>query len=224
MDSTSAESGPQAPVPPPPSARRGLHPAALAVAVALLAVDQLTKWLAVNHLREPVELIWTLRLALTYNTGTAFSLGLGLGPVIGVLAVVIVVVLARLGRAVVSPLGVVALGLVMGGAVGNLADRVLRSDGGLLDGAVVDFIDLQWWPVFNVADMGIVVGGVLLAASGFGTGDRRAAPNGTAAGEGAPTGAGPSGEAPAGHHAPDDDDAPAAGPGRRVGDRPGAGP
>ena len=121
--------------------------------------------------------MWTLRLSLTYNTGTAFSLGLGLGPFIGVAAVLIVVALARLGRTVVSPLGVVALGLVMGGAVGNLADRVFRARDGFLDGAVIDFIDLQWWPVFNVADMAIVIGGVLLATSGFGAGDaqRRAA-------------------------------------------------
>ena len=169
--------------------RRRLPPVALVVAVAVVLVDQLTKWLALRYLVEPVDLVWTLRLALTYNTGTAFSLGLGLGPFIGVAAVLIVVALARLGRTVVNPLGVVALGLVMGGAVGNLADRVFRARDGFLDGAVIDFIDLQWWPVFNVADMAIVIGGVLLATSGFGAGERQrraAAPVGGSRPPGAP--------------------------------------
>ena len=52
----------------------------------------------------------------------------------------------------------VAGGLVIGGALGNLADRAFRGHGGLLSGAVIDFVDLQWWPVFNVADSAIVVG------------------------------------------------------------------
>ena len=55
-----------------------------------------------------------------------------------------------------------AVGLVLGGATGNIADRLLRSDDGFLQGAVVDFIDLQWWPVFNVADAAVCVGAVLL--------------------------------------------------------------
>jgi signal peptidase II len=54
------------------------------------------------------------------------------------------------------------LGLVLGGALGNLADRVFRDGSGFLGGAVIDFIDLQWWPVFNVADIAVTVGGVLL--------------------------------------------------------------
>ena len=58
--------------------------------------------------------------------------------------------------------GAVAAGLVAGGALGNLGDRAFRGDDGFLHGAVVDFIDLQWWPIFNVADSAIVVGGILL--------------------------------------------------------------
>jgi signal peptidase II len=88
---------------------------------------------------------------------------------IGLLAVVVVLMLARLGRAVVNPVGLVALGLVMGGAVGNLLDRIFRESHGFMHGAVVDFLDLQWWPVFNLADSAIVVGGFLLALSGFGS-------------------------------------------------------
>ena len=56
----------------------------------------------------------------------------------------------------------VLLGMILGGAVGNLADRAARAGDGFLGGAVVDFIDLQWWPVFNAADSAIVVAGVIL--------------------------------------------------------------
>jgi len=106
--------------------------------------------------------VWTLRLMLTRNTGAAFSLGGGSGAIIGALALVVVGVLVWQGRTVGSRLGAVALGLVLGGALGNIADRAFRGDGGLFGGAVVDFIDFQWWPVFNVADMGVVIGGILL--------------------------------------------------------------
>jgi signal peptidase II len=56
----------------------------------------------------------------------------------------------------------VAVGLVLGGALGNLIDRALRGGGGFLGGAVVDFIDFQWWPIFNVADSCVVIGAILL--------------------------------------------------------------
>jgi signal peptidase II len=56
----------------------------------------------------------------------------------------------------------IAIGMVLGGALGNLSDRAFRGGGGFLGGGVVDFVDLQWWPVFNVADSAIVVGAILL--------------------------------------------------------------
>ena len=62
-----------------------------------------------------------------------------------------------------SPVRAVAMGLVLGGALGNLTDRVFRSNGG----AVVDFIDPQWWPIFNVADAAVVCGAILLAITGW---------------------------------------------------------
>jgi signal peptidase II len=81
--------------------------------------------------------------------------------------VVVLILLGTLGRAgITNRLQAIAVGLVLGGAVGNMTDRLLRHH----HGAVVDFIDLQWWPVFNVADMAIVVGGALLILSGFGRG------------------------------------------------------
>lgn len=132
------------------------------VAAIAFAADQLTKWWALERLTDdPIDLFWTLRLRVTTNTGAAFSLGGGAGPLIAVLALVVVGILLWQGRAVTSRLGAVALGLILGGALGNLADRAFRGDG-LFSGAVIDFIDLQWWPVFNVADSCVVVGGILL--------------------------------------------------------------
>ena len=94
------------------------------------------------------------------------------------LAVVVVVVLVRFGRLVSNLPTAIALGMVLGGAVGNLTDRLFRSDGnGFLGGHVVDFIDFQWWPVFNVADMGIVVGGLLLVFVADAHARRRADPD-----------------------------------------------
>jgi signal peptidase II len=138
-----------------------------AVAAVVLALDQLTKWWAVEELANGrvVDVVWTLRFKLAYNTGSAFSLAQGRGALISVLALVVVAVLLRTGRHATRPLTALALGLVVGGALGNLADRAFRDgpgDQGFLGGAVVDFVDLQWWPVFNLADSAIVVGAVLL--------------------------------------------------------------
>ena len=106
--------------------------------------------------------MWTLRLNLTFNTGAAFSQGEGLGPFIGVAAAAVVIGLLWTGRAVPNTLGAVAMGMILGGALGNLLDRAFREGDGFLGGAVVDFIDFQWFPVFNVADIGVVGGAMLL--------------------------------------------------------------
>lgn len=130
----------------------------------MVAVDQLAKTWALRVLADrTIDLVGSLRLRLVFNTGSAFSIGAGLGPVLALVGVVVVVVLLRASRDLVGTPALVALGLVLGGAVGNLADRVLRGGEGLLSGAVVDFVDLQWWPVFNVADTAICAGVALLA-------------------------------------------------------------
>ncbi|MCY3631930.1 MAG: signal peptidase II [bacterium] len=136
----------------------------LGVAAFVVAVDQLTKWWALEALDDrTIDLVWTLRLHLVHNTGAAFGVGQGLEAVIAVVALVFVIGVAWAswgGRRL--PLPPVLLGMVLGGAIGNLADRAVRSGDGLLGGAVVDFIDLQWWPVFNAADSAIVVAGITL--------------------------------------------------------------
>jgi signal peptidase II len=103
-----------------------------------------------------------LQLNLTYNTGAAFSQGEGLGPYIGIAAAAVAIGLLWSGRTVPTRTGAVAVGLVLGGAAGNLADRAFRAGDGFLGGAVIDFVDVQWYPVFNVADMAVVGGALLL--------------------------------------------------------------
>ncbi len=129
----------------------------------VVVVDQLTKWWALHALRtHTVHVVWTLRFNLTRNTGAAFSMAGGRGALVGLAALVVVGVVVWQGAGVSDRLGAVAVGLVLGGALGNLIDRALRSGGGFLGGGVVDFIDFQWWPVFNVADSCVVVGAILL--------------------------------------------------------------
>ena len=112
-----------------------------------------------------IDLFWTLRLRLLYNRGTAFSLTDNSGPVVSVIAVVVVVVLLRSGRQQRSRAVVASYGLVVGGTIGNLVDRIFRAGDGLLGGGVVDFVDPQWFPVFNVADAALTIGiGLLLVA------------------------------------------------------------
>ncbi len=139
--------------------------------MAVVTADQLTKAWALRALDDgPVHLFWTLRLNLSFNSGAAFGLGKGLAPVLAPLGILLVLVLLGLGRsAVTTGAGAVGIGLVVGGALGNLADRLFGDH----DGSVVDFIDLQWWPVFNAADAAITCGVVLLLATGWRGDDRR---------------------------------------------------
>jgi signal peptidase II len=134
-----------------------------AVAAAVISIDQLTKaWAAHTLATRDIDVVWTLRFHLARNRGAAFSLAFGSGGVVAILAVVVVIVLIAVGRSVDTRLGVLSLGLVLGGALGNLVDRAFREGSGFLGGAVIDFIDFQWWPIFNVADMAVSIGGVLL--------------------------------------------------------------
>jgi signal peptidase II len=150
-------------------------------ALLLLVADQLSKRWAFGALCEvpsghqclehaaPIELVWTLQLNLAFNTGMAFSRGAGAGPIIGSIAVLIVVVLLFVSRRVTSRLQLVLVGVVAGGALGNVVDRLTRAEDGIMSGAVVDFIDVQWWPIFNIADAAVVVGGIALALTGLGS-------------------------------------------------------
>jgi signal peptidase II len=136
----------------------------VAIALSVIAVDQLTKHWAVTSLgtEREIDLFWTLRLNLAFNNGMAFGQGQGFGPVIAVVATLVIVYLLVSLRTESSPMSTIGMGLLIGGAAGNLIDRLFRGDDGILQGAVVDFIDFQWFPIFNVADMAVNVGAGLL--------------------------------------------------------------
>jgi signal peptidase II len=138
------------------------------IALAVVVADQLTKWWAVERLsgHRTIDVFWTLRFNLTYNTGMSFGQGRGLGPIIGVVALVVIVALLLGLQRGTSALGTVAVGAIIGGALGNLIDRTFREPY-WFRGGVVDFIDFQWFPIFNVADMGITVGGAALLLSAW---------------------------------------------------------
>lgn len=130
-----------------------------AVVCCVVAVDQLTKSWAVSRLsRGDIHVFWKLDFVLEYNSGSSFSFAQGWAPVIGGAAAVVVAILLVMVRHARSNAVAAALGLVIGGALGNLSDRVFRSH----HGAVVDFIAFHFWPTFNVADSCVVVGSILL--------------------------------------------------------------
>ena len=132
---------------------------ALVVGGTVVAGDQVTTSLAEAHVHRPVHLLGPVGLSVGYNSGSAFSLFTGRAAVLAPAAAAIVAILVWLAWRASTTLAAVALGLVLGGALGNLADRALRGH----HGSVVDFITLSHWPTFNVADVSITVGTLLLA-------------------------------------------------------------
>jgi len=135
----------------------------VAALVGIVAIDQLTKAWAVSALADgPKHVIGDfLVFDLSRNSGSAFSRFQGYTPVLAVLAIVIAVFVARALRQTTDRWTLVALVLVLGGALGNLADRLARSPG-FLRGHVVDFVAVGWYPVFNFADSCITIGAILL--------------------------------------------------------------
>jgi len=140
------------------------RPGWIAAAVAtIVLLDQLTKSWAVSALADgPKKLVGdTIMFQLARNSGSAFSRFQGYTPILAVLAIGITIFIARAMRNATDPWILVALVLVLGGALGNLADRIFRSPG-FLRGNVVDFVAVWRWPLFNVADSCITIGAILL--------------------------------------------------------------
>lgn len=132
-------------------------------ALLVVALDQLSKALVVHYLEhDPPRVVirGVLDLEVARNSGAAFSIGTGSTWVFTLIAVAVVVVIARVARRLTNPWWALALGLLLGGAVGNLVDRLVRSPG-FPHGHVVDWVHLHHWPVFNLADSAITVGGVV---------------------------------------------------------------
>ena len=137
----------------------------LAVVVVTVALDQVTKAWAKSALGDgdTIEIVPTLEFDLAYNSGFSFSTGTGFGPFIGIVVLGLIAFLVW-QIAVSESMGRVwILATIMGGAIGNLADRLLRAEDGFLSGEVIDFIDVSWYAVFNVADMFVVCGAVTFA-------------------------------------------------------------
>jgi len=138
----------------------------LSVASVVLLLDVVTKVLAVRLLtpQQPVSIIGdTVTWTLVRNSGAAFSMGTSYTWVLTLVASAVVVGIIWMGRRLVSPWWALGLGMILGGALGNLVDRFFRSPGPLR-GHVVDFLSIGWWPVFNVADPAVVGGAILLVA------------------------------------------------------------
>jgi len=149
----------------PPVSASAVHQwrAPVLLAIGIVIADQLTKHWAINRLSDNsvIEVVWTLQFNLAFNSGMAFGRGQGFGPVIAVVATVVIVWLLISLRTAGGALNTFGIGCVIGGAAGNLIDRLFRQEG-WLRGAVVDFIDFQWFPIFNIADMAINVGAAAL--------------------------------------------------------------
>ena len=136
----------------------------LTVAGVVLLLDIVTKVLAVRLLTpgQPVSIIGdTVTWTLVRNSGAAFSMATGYTWVLTLVATGVVFGIIWMGRRLVSPWWAIGLGMILGGAMGNLVDRFFRSPGPLR-GHVVDFLSIGWWPVFNVADPSVVGGAILL--------------------------------------------------------------
>lgn len=154
--------------PSPASARRSgvaLIPILVGVAVTAYLLDVLSKILVVAQM-EPFETVSVigdlLSFRLVRNSGAAFSMATGYTWVLTFVALAVVLVIARYAKRLGSLGWVIGLGLVLGGALGNLTDRMFRAPGPLR-GHVVDFIQVgSWWPTFNLADSAVVCGAILL--------------------------------------------------------------
>ncbi|MBD0842674.1 signal peptidase II [Streptomyces sp. TRM68416] len=140
-----------------------------AVAAFAYALDLISKMIVVAKLEhhEPIEIIgeW-LRFEAIRNAGAAFGFGEAFTVIFTVIAAAVIVVIVRLARKLYSLPWAIALGLLLGGALGNLTDRIFRSPG-VFEGAVVDFIAPKHFAVFNLADSAIVCGGILIVLLSF---------------------------------------------------------
>jgi signal peptidase II len=135
-----------------------------AFAAAVWALDQATKLVAVASLDrgESVTVVPSVfAFTLTRNAGAAFSTGTGFTVVLSAIAVVVCVVVIRMSARLRDPGWAAGLGLLLGGALGNLTDRIVREPG-FMRGHVVDFLHLNHWPVFNVADIGLTFAALVI--------------------------------------------------------------
>jgi len=129
------------------------------VAILVIIIDQFTKSLAESNLAShSVKLVGPLSLQLVYNSGVAFSIGTGNTVLVTVLEILVILGIILYVRTIKSTGLAVGFGLVIGGALGNIVDRLFRHNGG----SVIDFIHTGFWPTFNLADSAVVIGLVVI--------------------------------------------------------------
>jgi signal peptidase II len=151
-----------------PKGRRRIA-ALVGVAAFVYLLDLVSKLIVVAELehQSPIEVIGTLlQLQVVRNAGAAFGMGEGLTILLSVIATAVIVVIFRIARKLYSTPWAIALGMLLGGAIGNLTDRIFRAPG-VFEGAVVDFIAPAHFAVFNLADSAIVCGGILIVILSF---------------------------------------------------------
>ncbi|MFF5312441.1 signal peptidase II [Streptomyces massasporeus] len=152
----------------PPRGRRRIA-VLFAVAAFAYALDLISKLIVVAKLEHhpPIEIVgdW-LKFEAIRNAGAAFGFGEAFTVIFTMIAAAVIVVIARLARKLYSLPWAIALGLLLGGALGNLTDRIFRAPG-VFEGAVVDFIAPKHFAVFNLADSAIVCGGILIVLLSF---------------------------------------------------------
>lgn len=160
----SAPSGPP-PIEEDSPRRKAPYPILLLLAALVIGADQATKEWALRSLGDgPVDLVeGVVRFRLAFNPGGAFGLFADHSEVFLVATIVVVGLILLWVRHLDDPRLAAPLGLIVGGGLGNVFDRIFRDHGG----RVVDFIDLHVWPVFNVADMGVVTGVAVILILSF---------------------------------------------------------
>ncbi|MEV4612848.1 signal peptidase II [Kitasatospora sp. NPDC049258] len=150
----------------------------LVVALLAYVIDLVSKLVVVSRLEPDHSVIRVLGDVMTFqvirNPGAAFGMGQAMTVVFTAIAAAVIVVIWRIARRLYSLPWAIALGLLLGGALGNLTDRLFRSPG-VFRGHVVDFISVQHFAVFNLADSAIVCGGILVVLLSF----RGSNPDGT---------------------------------------------
>ncbi|MDR0482906.1 MAG: signal peptidase II [Cellulomonadaceae bacterium] len=154
-----------APAPAPGFLQRNPVVATFVLAVVVVIIDQATKWWAVSALEgrtEPVRILGNLlSLRLLRNPGAALGIGYGYTWVLTIIVVVVIAVMVRVIGKIRSHAWAIALALMLGGAIGNLIDRLVRPPS-FAEGHVIDFIEYGDWFVGNVADIAIVAAAVLI--------------------------------------------------------------
>ena len=129
------------------------------MAICVIIIDQVSKSLAESNLAShSVKLVGPLSLQLVYNSGVAFSIGTGNTVLVTVVEMLVILGIILYTRTIKATGVAVGFGLVIGGALGNIGDRLFRDNGG----SVIDFIHTGFWPTFNLADSAVVIGIVVI--------------------------------------------------------------